>query len=271
MGKKFHVSTNGIPAVCRAEIRCCPRGGASYHKSTYKECMELADRINEETVVAKKAIGNKINKLTDVFGKSRPLESQLKSTKKIIEDYEGKIWKEAYRQHKLEEPFDGYTESTFRKDFLATDETYQSAIKRLDKLNYNKSIYIQERLDSVNLVKELRPYIRGLSFSNASGSSYFVFGTKDKDEVLTLLKQNNIIIKRDSIKEKDKVFAVRLADHKKHRTKFNRTNAQVEAGFDKDYKKLKNKEMKNALKDLEKQQKYIAKLVGELNAFKRIK
>lgn len=65
--KKFHISTNGTPSKCNADIRNCPRGGPSYHCDSYKEALLLADRINEETLVAKKSLDNKINKLTDVF------------------------------------------------------------------------------------------------------------------------------------------------------------------------------------------------------------
>ena len=267
--KKFHIATNGTPAKCNADIRTCPRGGPSYHCNSYEEALFLADRINEEILLAKKSLDNKINKLTDVFGKSRPLETQIKTTKKLIDNYENSLWKEAYLIHKREEPFSNYNESSFKRDFLENDEEYQSAIKRLKKLNENKSIYIQERKDSVELVKKLRPYLRGLSFSNASGSCYFVFGTKDKEEVLTLLKNNNIIIKRDNINEEKIVFAVRLADHKKHKTKFNNTKVEVDGDFNKEnYKVLKNQEMKKALLELESEQKYIAKLVGEINAIK---
>ena len=267
--KKFHISTSGIPAKCNADIRNCPRGGPSYHKDSYQEAMELADRINEESVVARASLDNKVNKLTDLFEKSRPLETQIKNAKKLIDNYENSLWKQAYNIHKKEEPFSNHNENSFKKEFLDNDEDYQSALKRLNKLNENKSIYIQERKDSVELVKKLRPYLRGLSFSNASGSCYFVFGTKDKEEVLTLLKENNIIIKRDNINDDKLVFAVRLADHKKHKTRFNNTKVEVDGDFNKDsYKKLKNQEMKKALLELESEQKYIAKLVGEINAIK---
>ena len=84
-----------------------------------------------------------------------------------------------------------------------------------------------------------------------------------------MLKNNNIIIKRDNINEEKIVFAVRLADHKKHKTKFNNTKVEVDGDFNKEnYKVLKNQEMKKALLDLESEQKYIAKLVGEINAIK---
>lgn len=267
--KKFHISTSGIPAKCNADIRNCPRGGPSYHKDSYQEAMELADRINEESLIARASLDNKVNKLTDLFEKSRPLETQIKNAKKLIDNYENSLWKQAYNIHKKEEPFSNHNENSFKKEFLDNDEDYQSALKRLNKLNENKSIYIQERKDSVELVKKLRPYLRGLSFSNASGSCYFVFGTKDKEEVLTLLKENNIIIKRDNINDDKLVFAVRLADHKKHKTRFNNTKVEVDGDFNKDsYKKLKNQEMKKALLELESEQKYIAKLVGEINAIK---
>lgn len=44
---KYHIDINGVPAICRAEIIACPRGGGQEHYSTKEEAQVYADFLNE--------------------------------------------------------------------------------------------------------------------------------------------------------------------------------------------------------------------------------
>ena len=271
MGKKFHIDINGKPVKCNADVRVCPRGGEDLHKGSFEEAVQLADRINQEISEAKESIGNKTNKLTDLFGNSRNLNTLSKKLQKEIQWYENVGYKKAYQAYMKEEPFANYTEDSFKKEFLEKDDGYLKTVEQLQQINKDKGVFIQQRKQSVEIVKKLRPYIRGLSFSNASGTSYLVFGKADEKKVLQSLEEYGIIIERKELNKNpsSSVFSVRIADHNKHRTKYNKTTTEVSAKYKKEDKTLKNKEIKKELALLEKEQSYIANLVRGLNASKR--
>jgi len=268
---KYHIGTNGIPAKCNADVRSCPRGGNDFHTDSYEEAIKLADRINQELSEAREAIGNKVNKLTDLFGKSRNLNTLSKKLQKEIEWYEKVGYKKAYQAYMKEEPFANYTEASFKQEFLKKDDGYLQTVEKYKKLNKDKGVFTQQRKQAVEIIKKLRPYIRGLSFSNASGTSYLVFGKADEKKVLQSLKEYGIIIEREEINKNptSTVFSVRIADHNKHRTKYNKTTTEVSAKYKKEDKPLKKKEIKKELALLEKEQSFVANLVRELNASKR--
>lgn len=266
MSKKFHIDINGHPQPCTADVRTCPRGGEDYHASSKEEAKQLADRINEEISEARDTIDNRVNKLMTLFDKKHQLTLGIEKRKKLIDKHENEIWKKRYREFMLEEPFCGHTEASFKKEYFANDPEYTSIKKEYENLIHQRGIYIQQRKKAVEIAKKMKPYIRSVSFSNASGSCYFVFGKKDSEKVLTLLKENDIIVDRAEIdlEEKSSVFSVRIADHKKHKTKYNATTTSVSARFG-ELETIKPKEHKKEIEKLEGDQRFIAGLMREIN------
>lgn len=270
MAKKYHIDVNGQPQMCSAEVRSCPRGGEDYHANSPEEARALADRVNEEISEAKESIGNRINKVMSLFDKKHNLTTSIEKRKKLLERHESEIWKKRYRDFMREEPFCGHTEDSFKKEYLQSDPEYLAVKKEYENLIKQRGIYILQRKKTIELAKKLKPYIRGISFSNASGTSYIVFGKKDSEKVLTVLKENDIIIDRVEIDMEDKsssVFSVRIADHKKHKTRFNTTKTSVSARYN-DLGTIKPKEHKKELLNLENEQRFIASIVRELNGRK---
>lgn len=47
MKQKIHIDINGVPSICRASLRECPRGGAQNHYSSMQEAEVYADFFNE--------------------------------------------------------------------------------------------------------------------------------------------------------------------------------------------------------------------------------
>lgn len=181
MSKKYHIDINGLPVLCHAQIRQCPRGNSQNHYSSLEEAQIYADFLNEidcELNLTKHMKENTLLGFQDIKERGQKIENIMRNpliyrfnTKNFYFDEINELWDEQRSElhdEIINDILNKYKNVSNDKKFIlsaglpgAGKTTVLSNIKEIDLQNY--AIINSDDIKEAMIEKNMIPEIRGLT------------------------------------------------------------------------------------------------------------
>lgn len=213
---RFHVNpSTGLVYKCTAEPGNCLYG-EQYHAESQEDAQQIADEINKKIVNS--GILSIQRKPNELF-KNRELDKRIiKAQNKqnsIGRDLKYKA-EQNYRNLKKK----GYKKSQeqYIQEVLDNDIYYQRTKENQAFLKQLGNLYLNHRLQTDKIEKDIKDLIIDKSYSKASSSVYYLIKKEDLDKLELYLSEENYKYKinTDTINKED-FLEIRIADHTNQR------------------------------------------------------
>lgn len=181
MGQKYHIDINGKPAVCRATVRACSRGGSDQHFESREEAQKFQDERNE------RLYKNHGQKMDDV---SR-FESDISRAKENM-----KFYKKNLTKQNIDDAIKNLKEIQYR-----IDESYNTIKKGNEEKMDADLEYVLKDVDTISnkTNKELSTMIKTMEEYQGKKSKIDEDPSKVKNTIKSKEDKRRII--DDNIKE----------------------------------------------------------------------
>lgn len=209
---RFHVNPEtGLVYKCKAKPGNCLYG-EQYHSDSEEEAQKIADEINKKIVKSGVlSIQRKPNELfinrdidTKIIKAQNKQNAIGRDLKYKAEQNYKKLKKEGYKK----------SQEQYIQEVLDNDIYYQRAKENQNFLKQLGNLYLNHRLQTEKIEKDIENIIVSKSYSKASSSAYYLIKKKDIDKLELYLSEEGYKFNTNLDLLKDEDFVeIRIADH----------------------------------------------------------